>query len=157
MAAKIVPASAPVHVNQGAHLHAFSSLNNGKLDDFYQVETTKLGEGAYGQRPQRHQARRLGRVRVAEAPCGKPCTSPRMHCAPSRTVADGHKYIHTQGRCFCTRCARGKQKNISQFPLRCRRPSTAERSPMENASRRKLTSSLLAEGVKMSGRIFIAH
>ncbi|CAJ1369303.1 unnamed protein product [Effrenium voratum] len=41
--------SVPIKMpTDGAHLHAFSSLNNGKLDDFYQVETTKLGEGAYG-------------------------------------------------------------------------------------------------------------
>ena len=35
----------------GVHFkHAFCSLNNGKLDDFYKVETKKkLGEGSYGQ------------------------------------------------------------------------------------------------------------
>ncbi|CAL1127926.1 unnamed protein product [Cladocopium goreaui] len=40
----------PKFVSDGVHFkHAFCSLNNGKLDDFYKVETKKkLGEGSYG-------------------------------------------------------------------------------------------------------------
>lgn len=49
---------------QGVHFkHAFCSLNGGKLDDFYKVETKKkLGEGSYGRRPSRSPARRFARA-----------------------------------------------------------------------------------------------